>query len=270
MFLISCSNPNLLEQFIYSNFNLTDLTFQKINVNNNKNVFVIGWYDLRHIPLYLNFFKKDNFLNLSFNYITDDFTYNYIFNNHKFNLFDDLFDTIYLYFPNDIIHFQNINFQNSVINELSKFGAVYKIDLLDFSFICYQCRFYNIRTPFVVKQANRMKINGYNVIIFHTLIELQYHINKKPPKELIDLTSLRYPPSEWRKYHILKHRRLGSIPFSNYKILNENKIDLCKIVSSDDQRVTLMIKNIPNKVTHTELKNVIDVSSFGEYQFLCE
>lgn len=268
--IVTCSDINFLEQFICSNLNLIDLTFQKIKVNSNKNILVIGWYDLRHIPWYVNRIKDTNFMNLSFNYITDDLTYNSIFKNSKFNLFDDLFDTIYLCAIDYINYVENTNFQNSVINELSKFGSIYYINLLNVSFACYKCRFYNIRTPFVVKQTNKLKINGYDVIIFHTLIELNFHINKKLSKELIDLTGLEIPSSEWKKYHILRHRRLGSFPFSNYKILDENKIDLCKIVSGQDQRVTLMIKNIPNKVNHHDLKNVIDNVSFGEYQFLCE
>lgn len=73
---------------------------------------------------------------------------------------------------------------------------------------------------------------------------------------------------EWRKYTQLKHRRLAAQPFAMITVPQENTIDIERIISGEEKRVTVMIRNIPNKVTHNELKEFIDVTSWGDYEFL--
>ncbi|KAJ5985136.1 hypothetical protein N7499_008586 [Penicillium canescens] len=48
----------------------------------------------------------------------------------------------------------------------------------------------------------------------------------------------------------------------------ENTIDMDLIHRGMDVRSTIMIRNIPNKITSDELKNILDESSFGKYDFL--
>jgi len=45
-------------------------------------------------------------------------------------------------------------------------------------------------------------------------------------------------------------------------------VDMFRIEDGQDVRTTLMIRNIPNRFTWIELKNIIDRTSFGQYDFL--
>ncbi|KAJ5753831.1 uncharacterized protein N7511_007984 [Penicillium nucicola] len=48
----------------------------------------------------------------------------------------------------------------------------------------------------------------------------------------------------------------------------ENTIDMDRIQRGLDVRSTIMIRNIPNKITSNELKIILDESSFGKYDFM--
>jgi hypothetical protein len=49
-----------------------------------------------------------------------------------------------------------------------------------------------------------------------------------------------------------------------------NVIDLKRIESGLDTRSTLMIRNIPNRVSQQDLKEYIDVTNKNTYDFLCK
>jgi len=51
-------------------------------------------------------------------------------------------------------------------------------------------------------------------------------------------------------------------------IPNQNIIDLDLIVKGEDTRTTIMIRNIPNKVQHSTLKEWLDKTSEKDYDFL--
>lgn len=270
--IVSGSNLDSIAQILQSNFNPMDLIFEKIMLKNSVEIMAIGWYDLRHIPIQLEYLNKIimsmNLYGISFSYIADDNLLHQVTNNNKLNFFVDTFDIVYLYVHCQLYHFNLVEFQKDMLFQLSKFGAVYNTELINSNFICFKCRFYNIRTSFVMRKSHKIKIFNYKVNVFQTISEVeeynsQYGINK-------DLSSaLTISSSEWKKHQVLKHRRLGSIPFSTHSIKNENKIDLSKILVGEDNRVTLMIKNIPNKVQHESLKRCINQISFGDFDFLC-
>jgi len=48
---------------------------------------------------------------------------------------------------------------------------------------------------------------------------------------------------------------------------NSNPVDPQKIIAGLDIRTTIMLRNIPNKMTAAELKQIIDRTSFGRYDF---
>jgi len=48
---------------------------------------------------------------------------------------------------------------------------------------------------------------------------------------------------------------------------NSNPVDTQKIIEGLDIRTTIMLRNIPNKMTAAELKQIIDRTSFGRYDF---
>lgn len=278
--IVTCSNVEALKLIIQCSFDPAALVIQKLLIDNVGNVLILGWYDIRHISIHLEFLQKIipsyNISNLSFSHIAEDSKLSQIVCMPKLNYFEDIYDTIYLY-----VHSQHqdyydaFEFQSDIFFQLSKFGALYEISVINEGFICYKCKFYNIRTPFLIRKLHTIKIRDFKTMIFQTLIEtneyVTLHMNRKADWEFCQKIVPHYEMlgDEWKKYQFLKHRRLGSIPFNNNEIKNENKINIAKILSGEDKRVTLMIKNIPNKVKHEDLKDFIDATNFGDYQFLC-
>lgn len=49
---------------------------------------------------------------------------------------------------------------------------------------------------------------------------------------------------------------------------NHNQVDINRIREGIDVRTTIMLRNIPNKVTQQQLKDIIDQSSGGKYDFM--
>lgn len=49
---------------------------------------------------------------------------------------------------------------------------------------------------------------------------------------------------------------------------NHNVVDLDKIRRGVDVRTTIMLRNIPNKIDQVQLKEIIDQTSFGKYDFM--
>lgn len=48
----------------------------------------------------------------------------------------------------------------------------------------------------------------------------------------------------------------------------QNYVDLDKIRRGLDVRTTIMLRNIPNKIDQTMLKDIVDETSFGKYDFM--
>lgn len=49
---------------------------------------------------------------------------------------------------------------------------------------------------------------------------------------------------------------------------HHNHVDINKIREGTDVRTTIMLRNIPNKVDQAMLKNIVDESSWGKYDFM--
>jgi hypothetical protein len=58
-----------------------------------------------------------------------------------------------------------------------------------------------------------------------------------------------------------------AVPKATRANRNSNPVDEAKILAGQDIRTTIMLRNIPNKMTAAELKLIIDKTSFGKYDF---
>ncbi|GME85432.1 unnamed protein product [Ambrosiozyma monospora] len=178
---------------------------------------------------------------------------------------------------------------------LSKFGCLNEFHQLDNSPSVYKCTFYDIRAAFEAKKVSNITIKDSKFVIYATLIEVYEQLNVKrsnglnrslslqtdvrsrrmsiwlnTPESLIEPSSvntcannilMNATQDEWRKYQQLKHRRLASLPFGTPSIPEENKIVIENIENGIDNRKTLMIRNIPNKIKHQELEDFVNVTN---------
>lgn len=244
---------------------------------------VIGWFDLRNISSNVSTLKlianNEGLNDLEFDYIKNDLTFNHVTNTHNFRFLEDVYDTIYIAVDNKLPNLNINQFQNDLYFQLIKNGAVNSMKQIDSIVGCFKVRFYDIRVTFELQKMSYIKVGSLRANIYSTLVDLFESILKKNCLEQSLSNDLKLNPqqsglpalneSEWKKYMQLKHRRLASLPFSMCSVPQENKIDISKIKSNEEKRATLMIRNIPNKVTHNELKEYIDVTSWGDYEFLC-
>ncbi|KAM7199103.1 RNA recognition motif 2 domain containing protein [Naviculisporaceae sp. PSN 640] len=61
--------------------------------------------------------------------------------------------------------------------------------------------------------------------------------------------------------------RVARSPFHN-NAGNHNQVDVNRITEGSDVRTTIMLRNIPNKVDQKMLKEIVDQSSWGKYDFM--
>ena len=60
-----------------------------------------------------------------------------------------------------------------------------------------------------------------------------------------------------------RRRRSGAGPINN-----NNRVDNEKIARGEDVRTTIMLRNIPNKMDQATLKEIVDETSHGQYDFM--
>ncbi|KAE8145548.1 meiosis protein MEI2 [Aspergillus avenaceus] len=56
--------------------------------------------------------------------------------------------------------------------------------------------------------------------------------------------------------------------FSDFRVNNQNAVDIERIRLGLDVRTTIMLRNIPNKIDQTMLKAIVDETSHGKYDFM--
>lgn len=242
-----------------------------------KEMLVIGWFDLRTIMNDINNLKRiacnEGLKDLEFKFVEDETTFMEVINTHNFRYLEDCYDTVYVTAGNKFI--SNLcQFQKELYFQLSKNGSIHSMDQIGSNGVCFKVRFYDIRIAFEIQRRKYTRAAGVKVKIYGTLVELFEDNVKWDAKMLADgtMSELRGVPqlseAEWKKFMHMKHRRLAS-PFSIGKIPQENNIIIDKIARGEETRVTVMIRNIPNQVTHEQLKDFIDFTSWGCYEFLC-
>lgn len=274
--ILKCSNIDLLTQLLASHFHPSNLVYETFFNVNKQNFVAIGLYDLRDVKRYTAFLKELTFSNqlwnTELNYIEDEYIKDVVLLSKNFKFLENIYDTLYLLFEyQNIIDINCIDFQklqNEVYIQLLNFGALYQISHFPNKICCFRCRFYNVKVPLQLKKLQFLRVANSKAIICHTIIDVHKTSNAISHNHQ-SLIKCEISEAEWRKYQFLKHRRLGSLFSVNKKIPTENQIKIEDILSGRDNRVTLMIRNIPNKIKHENLKKFIDVTSFGDYNFLC-
>lgn len=76
--------------------------------------------------------------------------------------------------------------------------------------------------------------------------------------------SPRFQRSDGRRQNATRVNRNHFSPLGPH----HNHVDINKIREGTDVRTTIMLRNIPNKVDQAMLKNIIDESSWGKYDFM--
>ncbi|KAJ5932716.1 hypothetical protein N7516_007205 [Penicillium verrucosum] len=133
----------------------------------------------------------------------------------------------------------------------------------------YQVEYFNKRhATYAFSCLGGFKLEGFR---FNVSIDTQEEI---PALSHIRTTSFGSPQSPITPYrHVSKvnehvEKVDVSPAFEEGQTSAEHAIDLDRIRQGLDVRSTVMIRNIPNKITSDQLKSIIDESSYGKYDFL--
>lgn len=281
--LVKCDNYDLLSQaltILYSRDSIA--TFKGFSLD-LEYMFAIAWYDFRVVSSEV---KNLQDLYLSMNQdpksffecipVLEESQMITILSNYIFKFIDDEYDILYISF--NLSQVQGVDFLQQVAIQLSTFGDLYSFQPLDKLLNAYQCRYFDIRKAFQVRQLESIRVGTSSVTVSGTTVELCEHSNECPllflngtPVTIGDeIINVSITPNEWARYRNLKHRRLASLPFRSYDIPLQNKIDLSKIQDGTDTRTTIMVRNIPNKISFKQFKQVVDEVCQGDYEFLCK
>lgn len=281
-----CDKLEIIEEFIIEKCKISSLKRMSFK---GKTCLCIGWYNIKHITgdiLLVNEYSSKKKANISWSDVNNGSWLKILIKTPNFKFMEDHYDTIYLFFMKTVKNI--VSFQNEVCTQLCKFSDVMKLEIIGWN--CFKCRFFDIRVPFILKKMGNLTVNGNSIFVYLTLIEAHEAISAQLYTKIsqidkfsvtsCDSSSVYFellnqindyesPQDEWKKYMQLKHRRLSTLPFTICNIPSENVISLNKIISGEEKRVTLMIRNIPNVLNHLQLKEFVDFTSFGDYDFIC-
>lgn len=89
----------------------------------------------------------------------------------------------------------------------------------------------------------------------------------------VNSTQLSFPsPRLGQAFHRSNDRRQNALRVNRGHFSppgpHHNHVDINKIREGTDVRTTIMLRNIPNKVDQAMLKNIVDESSWGKYDFM--
>ncbi|KAJ5202400.1 hypothetical protein N7449_004479 [Penicillium cf. viridicatum] len=133
----------------------------------------------------------------------------------------------------------------------------------------YQVEYFNKRhAAYAFSCLDGFKLESLR---FNVSIDAQEEIPVLPH---LRTTSFGSPQSPVTPYHLVsKENEVDekvdiSPAFEEGQTSAEHAINLDRIRQGLDVRSTVMIRNIPNKITSDQLKSILDESSFGKYDFL--
>ncbi|GMG55828.1 unnamed protein product [Ambrosiozyma monospora] len=292
--LFECADLDSLAETIKNFPNNSEISSYKIVRLLGTPLMVVGWFDTRKIALHIQqlmlMFLSTTGMALAYKTIDDENTLNLIISEPEFKFLENSYATIYIY--HNILSGFELSFEQDCYMHLSKFGCLNEFHQLDNSPSVYKCTFYDIRAAFEAKKVSNITVKDSKFVIYATLIEVYEQMNVKrsnglnrslslqtdvrsrrmsiwlnTPESFIEPSSvntcannilMNATQDEWRKYQQLKHRRLASLPFGTPSIPEENKIVIENIETGIDNRKTLMIRNIPNKIKHQELEEFVN------------
>ena len=275
--LISCSDIQLLKETVFNCTESNDFIIREYVIGGKKVLFV-GWYNISNVEPQINIIRKVAFkhqlTDIKFDCIETDKLYQIVTSFSNFKILDNVFDTVFIHVvPNVKLNFSLQELNRLILTNFSNYGKIHNFKQIDDLPMCFRARFSNIRNAFIVSKIKIVQIFKIKIFTFHSIIELADYLKTIKINNFNESTLKSTSVAEMTKYSWLVNRHLDLNQHEtkiNFQKSNDNEIDTTKITLNLDKRVTIMIKNIPNKMTHKNLEDFVDYSSYGTYEFLCK
>lgn len=267
--LITCYDIKEVIRVIQSTLNLSDFVLEVLPNSNNK--LLICWYDskltLTHCTALKKRFKlnREIIINLEFLGPTHPM-YEWLSLIPKLMIFTGNHQTIY--FVGNDLKSTNLNeIQLTRFTEgMTKIGCIEKIEFIQES-SCFKCTFENIKTALTLCKIKYLTISEIQYQVFSNLSEIN---------QTVTWNTNTVIPNNSTIVNVFNKNNSFNMPYnsivSNKEVSNvlqlDNNINISDIKSGQDERLSLMIRNIPNRMTHNELENYIHATSYGKYDFL--
>ncbi|KAG7926080.1 hypothetical protein KL925_003842 [Ogataea polymorpha] len=265
---------------------LRDILAYKPLAIRNETVLAVGWFEARkmleHIRQLQLLFGNVTAEALEPCFITDPTTLAAVVSHYEFRYLEDSYATVYVLCDGEI----NMNkFQDQLANYLGNFGVITSFETIPHMRNMFWCTFDDIRASFKARAVPTAYIENTSIQVRPSLEELELSAKpivrdtkSQPNLQVInwmagdikhaDTEPTKQNNEEWRTCQHLKSRRPLSGSFGTSYVPHENQIDITKIRMGQDPRKTIMIRNVPNKINHNELKEFIDLTSKNLYDFL--
>ncbi|KAG7753475.1 hypothetical protein KL911_002868 [Ogataea haglerorum] len=282
--LYRCHRLAVLSAILRDFQDLCDILAYKPLTIQNEMVLAVGWFEAQKMPEH-NRQLQQLFGNVTAEtlepcFITEQTTLATVLSNHEFRFLEDSYATVYVLCGGET---SMKGFGEQLVEYLSKFGAIMSFKTVPHSKYAFQCTFDDIRASFKARAVPRSYLNNISVYVRRSLEELYEKpatrdTKSQPNLQVInwmtgDIKSIgtehtKQNNDEWKKdQHLTTCRPFPGSLGTSY-VPQENQIDITKIRLGQDPRKTIMIRNVPNKINHNELKEFIDLTSKNLYDFL--
>lgn len=228
---------------------------------------LVCWYDCdltkTHFILLQPILQRFNLTTMDIFFVTNSHPiYKSLYAIKSMHIFLHSFETVYLFSTSFICHLPET--QTSVTKVIQNFGRMHSIEF-DPVLNCYKCTLANIRTAFTICKFHHFNTQSFEFYACHTPIEA------KNLRSKLIYRSLKTEINNLTKLHV--KRNIDSkeiIPTNSSLTLTKISSDICiaKIRAGEDNRMTILIRNIPNQIKYQQLKKVIDTVSHEKYSNL--
>ncbi|KAG7823619.1 hypothetical protein KL909_003016 [Ogataea angusta] len=282
--LFRCRRLAVLSAVLRDFQDLCDILAYKPLALQNETVLAVGWFEAQKVPEHLRqlqqLFGNAAAETLEPCFITDPTTLANVISNHEFKYLEDSYATVYVSCDQEV----DVNrFRDQLAGYLGKFGAIISFETVAHLKNTFKCTFDDIRASFKARAVPQSYISNTLIHMRPSLQELCEKPAIRDTKSQPNLQVINWMTGdikrmesehteqsndEWRKSQHLKTRRPLSGSLRTNYVPHENQIDITRIRLGQDPRRTIMIRNVPNKVNHNELKEFIDLTSKDLYDFL--
>ncbi|KAG7883572.1 hypothetical protein KL938_002809 [Ogataea parapolymorpha] len=282
--LFRCHRLAALSAVLRDFQDLRDILAYKPLVIRNETVLAVGWFEAQKMPEHIRqlqlLFGNVTAEALEPCFITDPTTLAAVVSHHEFRYSEDSYATVYVLCDGEI----NLNrFRDQLAKYLGKFGVITSFETVPHLRNTFRCTFDDIRASFKARAVLKFYIDNASIYVRPSLEELSEKpavrdTKSQPNLQVINWMTgdIKYAETELteqnhderKKCQHLKSRRPLSGSFGTSYVPHENQIDITRIRLGQDSRKTIMIRNVPNKINHNELKEFIDLTSKNLYDFL--
>ncbi|ESW95937.1 hypothetical protein KL918_003497 [Ogataea parapolymorpha] len=282
--LFRCHRLAVLSAVLRDFQDLRDILAYKPLAIRNETVLAVGWFEAQKMPEHIRqlqlLFGNVTAEALEPCFITDPTTLAAVVSHHEFRYLEDSYATVYVLCDGEIIMNR---FRDQLAKYLGKFGVITSFETIPHLRNTFRCTFDDIRASFKARAVPKFYIDNASIYVRPSLEELSEKpavrdIKSQPNLQVINWMTgdIKYAQTElteqnndeWKKCQHLKSRRPLSGSFGTSYVPHENQIDITRIRLGQDPRKTIMIRNVPNKINHNELKEFIDLTSKNLYDFL--